>query len=191
MNIYLIPSAINQQCLVLAQVLATSGIRRSLEPAPVSIDMPWVCMVLSMYASTSLALALPGVWRDLHSLPSVDLTISDQVKERSMVSTNSLRPLSVSHRVLFDSRQFVSRRHSLSEIESIVTMCTCYGLWMVMCANSFTQWAEWLTCRHQRNHWHLPWPMLVLWLYYSNHGPRLVFRFTAVSWDQCIYVVHT
>lgn len=104
MNIYLISLAINQQCLVLAQVLATSGSRHSLEPAPVFIDMP-SSKVLSVYVSTSLVLAVPVAWRYLlHSLPSVDLAVSDQLKERSMVSTNSLRLLSVPHSVLFDSR---------------------------------------------------------------------------------------
>ena len=79
MNIYLISLAINQQCLVLAQVLATSGIRHSLEPAPVFIDVP-LSKVLSVYVSTSLVLAVPVAWRYLlHSLPSVDLVVSDQL----------------------------------------------------------------------------------------------------------------
>lgn len=104
MNIYLISLAINQQCLVLAQVLATSGIRHSLEPAPVFIDMP-SSKVLSVYVSTSLVLAVPVAWRYLlHSLPSVDLAVSDQLKKRSMVSTNTLRLLPVPHSVLFYSR---------------------------------------------------------------------------------------
>lgn len=104
MNIYLISLAINQQCLVLAQVLATSGIRHSLEPAPVFIDVP-LSKVLSVYVSTSLVLAVPVAWRYLlHSLPSVDLVVSNQLKKRIMVSTNSLRLLSVPHSVLFYSR---------------------------------------------------------------------------------------
>lgn len=104
MNIYLIPLAIDQQCLVLAQVLAASGIRSSLEPAPVFTDTP-SSKVLSVSASTSLVLALPVVGRHLvHSLPNAELAISDQLQKRNMVSTNSLGLLSVLHSVLFYSR---------------------------------------------------------------------------------------
>lgn len=114
MNIYLIPLAINQQCLVLAQVLATPGIRSSLEPAPVFTDMP-SSKVLRMYASTSLVLTLSVVWRHLvHSLPNAELAISDQLKKRNVVSPSSLRLLSVLHSVLPYSRYFLSKRHSLS-----------------------------------------------------------------------------
>lgn len=144
MNIYLIPLAINQQCLVLAQVFATLGIRSSLEPAPVFIDMP-SSKVLSMYASISLVLALPVVWRYLvHSLPNVELAISDQLKKRNTVSTKYLGLLSALHSVLFYNRYFISRRHSLSNRDwKYSNYMHLYGL-AAMYANSHNGQNGWL-----------------------------------------------